>query len=84
MKRSERVQISVDVEYGNDSCGGIYFRDHHGEIVMWDMAEWVNEPSLVAVIAEAITMAHTQGATVMRERFDRPLGSPQEIASRDV
>lgn len=51
--------ITVDIvgEYG-DPEGSIHIFRDGTEVVMWDSREWIEDPSLVFVIAEAIRRAY--------------------------
>lgn len=51
------VEIDIAGEYGlND--GTIHILVNGQEVVMWDSVEWIEDPSLVFVIANAIRQAH--------------------------
>lgn len=73
------IVIEIDGEYGDNDpldAGGIHISDDHGEIVMWDSQEWIDEPSVVFVIATAIQEALAEGkhattAYKLRERMGR-------------
>lgn len=64
------IGFTIDIagEYGTPE-GSIHLLDEHGEIVMWDSAEWVEDPSVVYVIAESIRLGTTEGAAALRERL---------------
>jgi hypothetical protein len=76
------ILIEIDGEYGNDdpaTAGGIHIRDDHGEIVMWDSQEWIDEPSVVFIIATAIQEALAEGkhattASALRARLGVAIG----------
>lgn len=44
----------------------VHICDEKGEIVMWHKDEWVQDPSVVFVIVNAIDMFHSRGPTYMR------------------
>lgn len=55
--------VVIAGEYGNNDGSIHLFEDGH-EIVMWDSAEWIEDPSLVFVIANAIVnQGKTNGET---------------------
>jgi hypothetical protein len=43
-----------DIEFGKDFIA-IY--DRHGEVVRWVMQEWIEDPSIVLSIANAVRIA---------------------------
>jgi hypothetical protein len=50
---SRGFTLEIEGEYGEDD-GSIHLMVDGQEVVMWDSAEWVEDPSLVYVIANAI------------------------------
>lgn len=56
--------VEIAGEYGEVE-GSIHLCVGGEELVMWDSNEWVEDPSLVYVIANAITIGFTQGATAI-------------------
>lgn len=68
------IVVDITGEYGNDT-GGIHVSDEHGEIVMWDSAEWQEDPSLVFVIASAIREGYENGPGSLRARINKPVGA---------
>ena len=52
-----RFSIAIAGEYGAQD-GSIHLLVDGTEVVMWDSAEWAEDPSLVYVIAEAIRRGH--------------------------
>ena len=71
------VEVEITGEYGDDNDGGIHINDEHGEIVMWDSQEWIDEPSLVFVIASAIREVYENGPASLRLRV-KNLGGQSE------
>jgi hypothetical protein len=65
--------IEIAGEYGT-ADGSIHILDEHGEVVMWDSAEWIEDSSLVFVIAEAVREALQVGTDGIRMRLGRPPG----------
>lgn len=65
------VRFEIQGEYGDNDGGGVYIYDHARdiEIVMWDMQEWKDEPSLVAVLMEAVDYANEGGVEYVAGRF---------------
>ncbi|ORB76900.1 hypothetical protein BST46_27535 [Mycobacterium timonense] len=54
---ANRLTIRIEGEYGLNE-GSIHIEDQNGtEMLMWESAEWSEDPSLVYVIANAITTA---------------------------
>lgn len=66
------VTVEIDGEYGDEDGGGVHISDEHGEIVMWDSQEWIDEPSLVFVIASAIREVYENGPGSLRARVGNP------------
>ena len=66
------VRFEIDGSYGDDE-GAIYIYDndtpYETEIVMWDMQEWKDDPSLVYTILEAIEQAQEKGIGGILDRF---------------
>lgn len=62
--------VVIDGEYG-DSDNEIRLMDGDDEIVMWSSDEWKEEPSLVAVIVNAVRIGYTEGPNAIRERLAR-------------
>jgi hypothetical protein len=52
-RRSLMFEVQIEGEYGVTD-GSIHLLKDGEEVVMWDSAEWVEDPSLVYVIANAI------------------------------
>ena len=48
-----RFRVQIDGEYGA-ADGSIHLLVDGEEVVMWDSAEWAEDPSLVFVIADCI------------------------------
>ena len=67
------IRVINDVDYGDDDLGAIYLHDDYGEIVMWEMTEWKDEPSLVGVIVNAIMVGMSLGGETLRRRIGRCL-----------
>ncbi len=44
----------------------IVLMDEKGEIVYWDKQEWIDDPSLVLSIANAINQGHVNGGSAVR------------------
>lgn len=65
-------RIDIAGEYG-DTDGSIHLFEDSEEIVMWDSAEWVEDPSLVYVIANAIKKGF-EGTLVLDESDCRHCG----------
>lgn len=65
------ITIEIYGEYGEND-GTVHIGDEHGEIVMWDSAEWVEDPSLVFVITSAIREAYENGPASLRARVGNP------------
>lgn len=51
---TSEFEVVIDGEYGTTD-GAIYLLVDGSEVVMWDSAEWAEDPSLVYVIANAIS-----------------------------
>lgn len=69
--------VDVSGEYGVPD-GAIYLYDDRDELVMWDSAEWTEDPSLVYVIAEVIRLGYEKGADAVRHRV--AANRPEETA----
>lgn len=50
---SNTFRVEIDGEYGTED-GSIHLFQGGEEVVMWDSREWIEDPSLVYVIANAI------------------------------
>lgn len=50
---ARRFEVAIEGEYGVED-GSIRLLQDGKEVVMWDSREWVEDPSLVFVIANAI------------------------------
>lgn len=57
------------VEITEDS---IHIHDEEGEIVMWTMSEWEEDPEVALSIFNAIDIFHRQGPSALRERINKP------------
>lgn len=60
-------RIDIAGEYG-DNDGSIHLMDGEAELVMWDSAEWIEDPSLVFVIANAIRKGFEEGPDAVRSK----------------
>lgn len=60
--------VEIFGEYGEPD-GSIHLMDGQTELVMWDSAEWTEDPSLVFVIAEAIRIGYVDGPHVIASRL---------------
>jgi hypothetical protein len=73
-------RVELDGEYGAET-GAIRLLDGDEELVMWDMTEWAEDPSLALVIANAIRIGFTEGPDGIRARLiaghPRDLGGEQ-------
>lgn len=61
--------VEIHGGYGDDEVDIVLTDDGQG-LVMWTSDEWVAEPSLVAVIANAIRIGYEQGSDAIRARVD--------------
>jgi len=61
-------RVDIAGEYG-DPDGSIHLMDGERELVMWDSAEWAEDPSLVFVIANAIRIGFAEGPGAIRDRL---------------
>lgn len=61
-------KVDIEGEYG-DEDGAIRLLDGDEELVMWDSAEWREDPSLVLVIANAIRIGYEEGTDGIRARL---------------
>jgi hypothetical protein len=61
-------RVEIDGQYGAE-CGAVRLLDGDEELVMWDSAEWVEDPSLVFVITSAIRIGFTEGPDGIRARL---------------
>lgn len=55
------------VEIDNDKIA--IYTDYGAEIVMWDVAEWLEDPDVVVSIANAIHFAYDQGTVALIEKL---------------
>ena len=62
-------RVEIDGEYGEPAEGAVRLMDDDEELVMWDSAEWVEDPSLVFVIANAIRIGYEEGVDGIRARL---------------
>ncbi len=69
--RTGAITVEINGEYGVDA-GDIHILFNGAELIMWDSAEWQEDPSLVFVIANAIRLAYEEGADSIRARLGRP------------
>jgi hypothetical protein len=60
--------VEIHGEYGEND-GDIHLMDGDEELVMWDSAEWIEDPSLVFVIANAIRKGYSEGPNAIRARI---------------
>lgn len=60
--------MNVSIEILQDS---IAIRDTSGEIVYWHESEWIEDPSTVLAIANAIRIACTQGPLAIRALINK-------------
>lgn len=56
------------VEFSGTS---IHLMDGDTEIVMWDQAEWREDPNLVPHIVNAVCIGYTQGAQAVSARVTK-------------
>jgi hypothetical protein len=61
-------RVETEGGYGKPD-GAIRLMDDDEELVMWDSVEWQEDPSLVYVIANAISVGYTEGADGIRARL---------------
>jgi hypothetical protein len=61
-------RVEIDGEYGDDD-GSVRLLDGDEELLVWDSAEWAEDPSLVFVIANAIQIGFTEGPDGIRARL---------------
>lgn len=61
-------RVEIDGSYGEPD-GAVRLLDDDEELVMWDSAEWIEDPSLVFVIANAIEVGHREGPDGLRARL---------------
>jgi hypothetical protein len=61
-------RVEIEGQYGEDD-GAIRLLDGDEELVMWDSAEWREDPSLVFVVANAIQIGFTEGPEGIRARL---------------
>lgn len=62
--------VQIHGEYGDDDVDIVLVDSDGQEIVMWTSDEWKVEPSLVAVIVNAVRIGYEQGASAIRTRID--------------
>jgi len=43
--------------------------DDNGEIIYWDRQEWIENPDLAPIIANAIKLLYEQGGSVVRSKL---------------
>ena len=58
------------IEINDDS---IYIEDEHGEIVSWVEDEWIEDPSVIISISNAIDIYHSEGPESLREHINNPI-----------
>lgn len=68
---TDGFHVINDVSYCNDMEGAIYLHDKYGEIVMWDIAEVVEQPSLIGVIINTIEVGHALGGYAIRRSIGK-------------
>jgi hypothetical protein len=61
-------KVEIEGEYGAEA-GSIRLLDGAEELVVWDSAEWCEDPSLVFVIANAIQIGFQEGPDGIRVRL---------------
>lgn len=69
----EGFYVEIAGDYGVTE-GSIHLHgraDGSDEIVMWDSAEWVEDPSLVYVIVNAIEVGHRDGPDAIRAPIEK-------------
>lgn len=52
------------VEFDDDS---VYLMDGSAELVMWTMAEWVEDPAVVPAMINAVVRGFTQGSAAVMQ-----------------
>lgn len=60
LQQTSAFTVEIDGEYGTND-GAIRLMNREQEIVMWDSAEWIEDPSLVYVIVNAIRKGFAEG-----------------------
>lgn len=66
----------MSIEINNDS---IYISDEWGEIVSWVESEWVEEPDVAMVIANAVKEFYTKGSFALRAALGKLGDIPRSI-----
>jgi hypothetical protein len=61
-------RVEIDGEYGAED-GSVRLLDGEEELLVWDSAEWAEDPSLLFVIANAIQIGFTEGPDGIRARL---------------
>jgi hypothetical protein len=61
-------RVEIDGEYGAED-GSVRLLDGEEELLVWDSAEWAEDPSLLFVIANAIQVGFTEGPDGIRARL---------------
>jgi len=53
---------------------GVYIYDRHGEVVSWDVAEFIEDPRLWVAVANALKIFYEHGSHVLRRTIGKPIG----------
>lgn len=69
-------RVDIAGEYGTPE-GSVHLMDGDEELVMWDSAEWVEDPSLMFVIVNAVVIGFTKGADAVRNPTDNKNGEEE-------
>lgn len=80
--------VEIHGEYGDDDID-IVLKHGDEEIVMWTSDEWKEDPSLVAVIVNAVRIGYEQGSQAVKEPIEKgiyDLDNPDDVDQliRDV
>lgn len=61
--------VEIHGEYGDDDVD-VVLKDDDKELIVWTSDEWKEDPSLVAVIVNAVRVGYTEGPDGIRSRLN--------------